>query len=82
MLSRVVARLRAPSPPGLLPVNPGRRFHRLEAPLVLFKALLIAVWHDLSDVKLSEALEHRTSFRRFCGFSTTEATLESGLFVG
>ena len=29
-------------------------------PLALFKALLLAMWHDLSDVKLSEALEEHT----------------------
>ena len=38
-------------------------------PLALFKAMLLAVWYDLSDVKLSEALDDRASFRRFCGFS-------------
>ena len=42
-------------------------------PLALFRALLLAIWHDLSDVKLAEALEDRASFRRFCGFSATEA---------
>lgn len=50
-------------------------------PLALFKALLIAVWHDLSDVKLAEALEDRASFRRFCGFSAHEATPERTAFV-
>jgi IS5 family transposase len=40
--------------------------------LLLFKALLPAAWHDLSDVKLAEALEDRASFRRFCGFSASE----------
>ncbi|MCG7363744.1 transposase [Roseomonas sp. ACRSG] len=38
-------------------------------PLALFKAMLIAVWYDLSDVKLAEALDDRASFRRFCGFA-------------
>ena len=38
-------------------------------PTALFRALLIAVWHDLSDVKLADALDDRASFRRFCGFS-------------
>ena len=28
-------------------------------PLALFKALLLAVWYDLSDVKLAEALDDR-----------------------
>lgn len=38
-------------------------------PLCLFKALLLSVWYDLSDVKLAEALDDRASFRQFCGFS-------------
>ena len=50
-------------------------------PLALFKALLLAVWHDLSDVKLAEALEDRSSFRGFCGFSRSEATPERTAFV-
>jgi transposase, IS5 family len=50
-------------------------------PLSLFKALLLAMWHDLSDVRLSEALEDRASFRRFCGFSRTEAVPERTAFV-
>ena len=50
-------------------------------PLALFKALLLARWHDLSDVKLAEALDDRTSFRRFCGFSACEATPERSAFV-
>ncbi len=50
-------------------------------PLALFKAMLIAVWYDLSDVKLAEALDDRASFRRFCGFSTQEATPERTAFV-
>lgn len=49
--------------------------------LALFKALLIAVWHDLSDVRLAEALEDRASFRRFCGFSRFEPTPERTAFV-
>lgn len=50
-------------------------------PLALFKAMLIAVWYDLSDVKLAEALDDRASFRRFCGFSTSEPTPERTAFV-
>lgn len=50
-------------------------------PLAPFKALLIAVWHDLSDVKLADALDDRASFRRFCGFSRFEATPERTAFV-
>ncbi len=50
-------------------------------PLALFKAMLLAVWYDLSDVKLAEALDDRWSFRRFCGFSVHEATPERTAFV-
>ena len=50
-------------------------------PLALFKAVLIAVWYDLSDVKLAEALADRASFRRFCGFSRDEPTPERTAFV-
>jgi transposase, IS5 family len=50
-------------------------------PLALFKALLLGVWHDLSDVRLEEALDDRASFRRFCGFSATEPTPERTAFV-
>jgi transposase, IS5 family len=50
-------------------------------PLAMFKALLLAVWYDLSDVKLAEALDDRASFRRFCGFSTSEPTPERTAFV-
>lgn len=42
---------------------------------------MLAVWHDLSDVKLAEALDDRASFRRFCGFSTNEPVPERTAFV-
>lgn len=50
-------------------------------PLAMFKALLLAAWHDLSDVMLAAALEDRASFRRFCGFARDEATPERTAFV-
>ena len=50
-------------------------------PLALFKGMLIAVWYDISDVKLAEALDDRASFRRFCGFSASEPTPERTAFV-
>ncbi|MBP0575473.1 transposase, partial [Mycobacterium tuberculosis] len=50
-------------------------------PLALFKAMMLAVWYDLSDVKLAEALDDRSSFRRFCGFSGGEPTPERTAFV-
>jgi IS5 family transposase len=43
--------------------------------------MLIAVWYDLSDVKLAEALDDRASFRRFCGFAAQEPTPERTAFV-
>jgi len=42
-------------------------------PLSMFKAPLLATWHDLSDVALAEALSDRASFRRFCGFARGDA---------
>lgn len=50
-------------------------------PLAMFKARLLSIWYDLSDVKLAEALDDRASFRRFCGFSGSEATPERNAFV-
>jgi IS5 family transposase len=58
-----------------------RKGERGWPPLALFKALLLGVWYDLSDVKLAEALDDRASFRRFCGFSVSEATPERTAFV-
>ena len=50
-------------------------------PLALSRALLLATWHDLSDVRLAEALDDRASFRRFCGFAAHEPTPERTAFV-
>jgi IS5 family transposase len=50
-------------------------------PLALLRALLLATWHDLSDVRLAEALHDRASFRRFCGFASHEPTPERTAFV-
>lgn len=38
-------------------------------PIVLFKALLIGAWFNLSDPGLEAALDDSLSFRRFCGLS-------------
>lgn len=50
-------------------------------PLALFRALLLATWHDLSDIRLADALDDRASFRRFCGFAASEPTPERTAFV-
>ncbi|GAN75525.1 transposase [Acidiphilium multivorum AIU301] len=39
------------------------------------------MWHDLSDVKLAEALDDRASFRWFYGFVRLETTPERTAFV-
>ena len=44
-------------------------------PLALVRKLLPATWHDLSDIKLAEALDDRASFHRFCGFAAHEPAL-------
>ena len=62
-------------------VHSARKGEPAWPPVAMFKALLIAVWYDLSDVKLAEALDDRTSFRRFCGFSSNDATPERAAFV-
>jgi IS5 family transposase len=50
-------------------------------PLCLFKALLLSVWHNLSDARLEDALADRLSFRRFCGFPLDAATPDETTFV-
>ena len=65
----------------LEPLYPAAKGEPAWPPLAMFKAMLLAVWYDLSDVKLAEALDDRASFRRFCGFSANEATPERTAFV-
>lgn len=65
----------------LKPLYPAIKGEPAWPPLAMFKALLLAVWYDLSDVKLAEALDDRASFRRFRGFSGSEATPERTAFV-
>ena len=66
----------------LAPLYPARKGEPGWPPLAMVKALLLAMWHDLSDVKLAEALDDRASFRRFCGFARLEAPPERTAFVG
>jgi IS5 family transposase len=44
------------------------------APVMMFRALLLAQWYDLSDRDLEEALCDRLSFRRFVGLGIEQAT--------
>ena len=50
-------------------------------PLALFKALMLAAWSDLSDMKLADALDDREPFCRFRGFSRLDHTTERTTFV-
>jgi IS5 family transposase len=43
-------------------------------PVVMFRALLLAQWYDLSDRDLEEALCDRLSFRRFVGLGLEQGT--------
>ena len=65
----------------LEPLYPAAKGAPAWPPLAMFKALLLSIWYDLSDIKLAEALDDRASFRRFCGFSANEATPERTAFV-
>lgn len=48
--------------------------------LLLFKALLLQTWHNLSDYALEEALDDRLSFRRFVSLSMTEKAPDHSVF--
>jgi IS5 family transposase len=65
----------------LYPLYPAAKGKPAWPPLAMFRALLLSVWYDLSDVKLAEALDDRGSFRRFRGFAANEATPERTAFV-
>jgi|GEM_PF-2400834 hypothetical protein len=41
----------------LVDISSSAKVERAWPPLALFKALLLSVWYDLSDVKLAEALD-------------------------
>ena len=71
----------APIESALAGISSAAKGERAWPPQALFKAMLLSVWYDLSDVKLAEALDDRSSFRRFCGFSASEPTPERTAFV-
>jgi IS5 family transposase len=58
------------------PLYPATKGESAWPPLTMFRALLLSIWYDLSDVKLAEALDDRVSFCRFCGLSANIVTLE------
>lgn len=55
----------------------GRPSHPL---LLLFKALLLQTWHNLSDYALEEAIDDRLSFRRFVSLSVSDKTPDHSVF--
>jgi transposase, IS5 family len=71
----------APADLALAGLYPSAKGEKAWPPLLMFKALVLAAWYDLSDVMLAEALSDRASFRRFCGFARDEATPERTAFV-
>lgn len=50
----------------LLPDGTGQTGRPGYAALTLFRALLLGIWHDLSDVKLEAQLARDLMFRKFC----------------
>jgi transposase, IS5 family len=48
--------------------------------LLLFKALLLQTWHNLSDYALEEALDDRLSFRRFVSLSVSDKAPDHSVF--
>lgn len=58
----------------LAPLRRGRMGAPGYAPLVLFKALLLAQWYGLSDERLEEELSDRVTFRRFVGLGLADET--------
>lgn len=51
-----------------------KRGRKSYSPLVIFKALLIQTWYNLSDYELEQALDDRLSFRRFVGLGIGDST--------
>ena len=49
--------------------------------VLMFKAVMLAKWHHLSDPQLEEQLRDRLSFRRFVGLSLSDPTPDETSFV-
>lgn len=56
----------------LEPLRPDRRGAPGYAPLLLFKAVLLAQWNGLSDEAMEEMLADRLSFQDFCGLGLAD----------
>lgn len=42
-------------------------------PIMMFRAMLLQVWHNISDVQAEKMLSRDLLFRRFCGLSFTDS---------
>ena len=60
----------------MAPISDAAKGEQGWPPLCLLKALLLARWYDLSDVKLAEALAHRYRLQSETGFKSTAGVRE------
>lgn len=61
-------------------INSSKRGPKSYPPLLVFKALLIQTWYNLSDYELEESLDDRLSFRRFVGLGINDSTPDHSTF--
>jgi transposase, IS5 family len=61
-------------------INNSKRGRRSYPPLLIFKALLIQTWYNLSDYELEESLDDRLSFRRFVGLGIDDNAPDHSTF--
>lgn len=61
-------------------INSSKKGPKSYPPLVIFKALLIQTWYNLSDYDLEESLDDRLSFRRFAGLGINDGTPDHSTF--
>lgn len=64
----------------LFVINNSKRGPKSYPPLLIFKALLIQTWYNLSDYELEESLDDRLSFRRFVGLGINDPTPDHSTF--
>ena len=62
-------------------LHPARTGRPPYSPLVLFKAMLLQRWYNLSDEALEDALGDRLSFRRFVGLGLEEVIPDASTFL-
>ena len=60
----------------LLPKGKGEAGRPGYAAMTLFRALLLSLWHDLSDVKFEAQLARDLMFRKFCQLELDQGGLQ------